>query len=150
VLDGDGEEKEESCEPLDDQVQGPEIGCFGALKPQCSLDRLKIFRLLPRQTQKFPPVPFISPCPSYPVPFTPLSRSLSAFLCWRRRLGGRAPSPFASSSLAPFAGDWRRALLGPFAPGTGAHQVRSPLQFLPAVRNPAHNLYLMYATSIRI
>jgi hypothetical protein len=76
VLDGDGEEKEESCEPLDDQVQGPEIGCFGALKPQCSLDRLKIFRLLPRQTQKFPPVPFISPCPSYPVPFTPLSLAL--------------------------------------------------------------------------
>jgi hypothetical protein len=131
-------------------VSRPNRVSWGLKTAECSLDRLKIFQLLPRQTQNFPPVPFISPCPSYPVPFTPLSRSLSAFLCWRRRLGGRAPSPFASSSLAPFAGDWRRALLGPFAPGTSAHQVRSPLLFLPAVRNPAHSLYLMYATPIRI
>ena len=99
VLDSDGEEKEESCEPLDDQIR-VQKSCVLGLKTAerslqisgCSLDRLKIFCLF-RSSLLVLRTP--------PVPFTHLSRSLSAFLSWRRRLGARAPSPFASSSLAP-------------------------------------------------
>jgi hypothetical protein len=52
------------------------------------------------------------------VRFISLSRSLSAFLPWRQRLGGRAPSP-CQFFVGPFACDWRRVFFGfrPFRAG---------------------------------